>query len=240
MNKTKCVIFVLVLSFLLVEVSHTQKTDFYGYGAGRYSSEDRSTPLSLLWARVGVKAKYTKNNVFRGELIGHFEYGLTDNEATRAHARYSFPLVNGTASLLAGLYLSPVSFLHPSPKWIRVPHRLPTGKGAQVTPIGISAWYEWKEGIVRSSIQSRDGSLIGSLSTTYKSLSILGSDVGYGAMYKQRINERWLNIWLGGINFTGNRVPFDKGVFIKYFLEPANNVRIYSQFDMYTKPKKVG
>jgi hypothetical protein len=59
-------------------------------------------------------------------------------------------------------------------------------------------------------------------------------------MYKQRINERWLNIWLGGINFTGNRVPFDKGVFIKYFLEPANNVRIYSQFDMYTKPKKVG
>lgn len=231
----------IVLTLLIVDplASIGQKTNFYGYGAGQYSTQNESNPFSLLWAVGGVRTSYPENNLFEGSLVGHLEYDLSSGSTTRVHARYNVPVGNGTASVLAGQYLSPVSFLHPSPRSIRVPRRTPTEQGVQVDPVGIAGWYSWKDGVVRASLQSRDSSLVASLGGRFRSFYLFGSDAGYGVMYKKRLDEKWANIWFGGVEHTTDRASFDKSVFVKYYIKPIIKTRFYAQIDLHIPSKKV-
>jgi hypothetical protein len=232
----------IVLTLFTVSplVAIGQEVDFYGYGAERYSTQNGSSPFSLLWAVVGVKTSYPANNLFEGSLVGHIEYDLSSGSTTRVHAKYNVPVGNGTASVLAGQYLSPVSFLHPSPRWIRVPRRTPTEQGVQVDPVGVAGWYSWKGGIVRASLQSRDGSLVASLGGRFRSFYLFGSDAGYGVMYKKKLDEKWANIRVGGVEHTTDRASFDKSAFVKYYVKPIRNTRVYAQLDYHVSGENVG
>jgi len=212
-----CVI-ILTLFIAGPLVAAGQETKSYGYGAGRYSTQNESIPISLLWAVVGVKTSYSQNNLFEGTIVGNFEHDLSNSNTTRVYARYNIPVGNGTASVSAGQYLSPVSFLHPSPQSIRVPRRTPTERGVHVEPVGIAGWYSWKGGIARASLHSRGGSLVASLGGRFRSFYLFGSDAGYGVMYKKRLDEKWANIWFGGIEHTTDRVSSDRSAFVKYYI----------------------
>lgn len=219
-----------ILSLSASITSAQPSVSYYGYS----TSEINTATSSLIepqWALAGIKGRYT-NSKFPGKLTGHFEYDLLNQAPTRAHALYRVSTGETTSiSVLAGQYLSPTAFLHPSGQWIRVPRRAATIAGSQIAPTGIAGWFNWDNGVARVSVSNhRDGQTVTG-AITLRGVSAFRSTGGYGLMAKKRLHDKWLNFWAGVINHNSN-VSRDAGAFLQHYFE-FGNVRLYTQVDVF-------